>query len=252
MIHIALCGAYGRMGKAITEAVTEDRTFGLSYLIDTKEDSLMAAIGKAVRLSDIIDAADLDVVVDFTPPESVLYNLKLAVANKRPFVTGSTGFTPEQFAEFKDIAKNGRVFYSPNFSLGIYVMQNLLKKAAELMPEGYDVEIVDFHHNKKVDAPSGTALRLAEILTDAYTDRELVFGRGRGIQPRKVSDITIHALRGGDVVGDHTVIFTGNGERIELAHKSISRKTLASGVLQAVKFLKSATENRLYGMDDLF
>lgn len=252
MIHIALCGAYGRMGKAITEAVAEDKTFGLSYLIDTKEDSLMASIGKAVRLSDIIDAADLDVVVDFTPPESVLYNLKLAIANNRPFVTGSTGFTPEQFAEFKEIAKNGRVFYSPNFSLGVYILQKLLKQAAELMPEGYDVEIVDFHHNKKVDAPSGTALRLAEILTSTYNDRELIFGRGQGINPRQAKDITIHALRGGDVVGDHTVIFAGNGERIELAHKAISRKTLACGALQAVKFLKTAQENRLYGMEDLF
>lgn len=252
MINIALCGAYGRMGKAITEAASEDKSFNLSYMIDTKEDSLFASIGKAMRLSDVIDAADIDVVVDFTPPESVLYNLKLALNHHKPFVTGSTGFTPEQMAEFKTLAKTGKVFYSPNFSIGVFVLQNLLKKAVELMPDGYDIEMIDFHHNKKVDAPSGTALKLAEILTNAYKNKELKFGRSNGINPRKSQDITIHALRGGDVVGDHTIIFAGNGERIELAHKAISRKTFACGVLQAVKFLKTAKENRLYGMDNLF
>lgn len=252
MINIALCGGYGKMGHAITDFAQFSDHFNISYIIETPEKCLLTNLGIGVRLIDVIDHEDIDVVVDFTSTKSCLEHMKISIDNGKPFVTGTTGFSPEETEEMKNMAKKGRVFYSPNFSLGIFILGRLLGTISELAKNDYDIEILEMHHNQKTDAPSGTALKLKDILTRSNPDYSVIYGRKGVCEPRKRSEIAIHTLRGGDVVGDHKVIFAGNGERIELTHKAISRKTFASGLFRAVDYISTQKENRLYGMEDLF
>jgi len=249
MINIALCGGFGRMGKAITELCMTDDEINLAYIIDTKEESLLGNIGIGVRLSDIIDFVDL--IVDFTPAKSCLFNLKLAASKNKPFVTGTTGFSDQEFSEIKQLSEKNKIFYSPNYSIGVNVLFKLIQKACEYAENDYDIEIVEMHHKLKTDSPSGTALKINDIIKEKFQDHKTLYGRHGVNSLRKKNEITIHSLRGGDVIGDHTVIFSGNGERIEIAHKACSRKTFASGVLKAVKFLIKQDKNKLYGMDDM-
>jgi len=252
MINIALCGGYGKMGKAITEMCERSDRFNISYIIETPEKCLLTNLGMGVRLADVIDHEDIDVVVDFTSKKSCMEHLKLSLDNNKPFLTGITGFSEDETAEINTLAKKGRVFYSPNFSLGIHILGKLLKTISDLAKDDYDIEIVEMHHNQKADAPSGTALKLRDILLKNNPEYSTIYGRKGTYEPRKRSEIAIHTLRGGDVVGDHKVIFAGNGERLELTHKAISRKTFASGVFKAIEFLINQKENKLYGMEDLF
>lgn len=252
MINIALCGGYGKMGKTIIEMCEASDRFNISYIIETPEKCLLTDLGMGIRLADVIDHDDIDVVVDFTSKKSCLEHLKLSVANNKPFLTGITGFSEAEMAEFKKIAAKGRVFYSPNFSLGIHILGKLLCTISDLAKNDYDIEILEMHHNQKVDAPSGTALKLRDILLKNNPGYSTIYGRKGTYEPRKRSEIAIHTLRGGEVVGDHQVIFAGNGERLELTHKAISRKTFASGVFKAVEFIIKQKKNKFYGMDDLF
>ncbi|MBU4486200.1 MAG: 4-hydroxy-tetrahydrodipicolinate reductase [Candidatus Delongbacteria bacterium] len=252
MINIALCGGYGKMGRAITEICETSDRFRISYIIETPEKCLLTNLGMGIKLADIIDHDDIDVVVDFTPKKSCIEHLKISIENNKPFLTGTTGFDESEMLEIKEIAGKGKVFYSPNFSLGIYILGKILNCISELTKDDYDIEILEMHHNQKVDAPSGTALKLKDILLKNSPDYNVIYGRKGAYEPRKRNEIAIHTLRGGDVVGDHTVIFAGNGERLELTHKAISRKTFASGVSKAIEFLINQKENKLYGMEDLF
>ena len=255
MLNLAICGGYGRMGKAIYETITEDsvinKNFNIKYIIDVSDKNLFPkGIEYSSSLEKIIQE-NIDIVIDFTPPVSTIENLKAAVKKKIPFVSGTTGFTKEQLSEFNSLSKQGKIFYAPNFSIGINVMQKLLTKAAELLKEDYDIEIVEMHHNQKVDAPSGTALKLHDTLINSYPDYKTIYGREGETGKRPKKEIAIHTLRGGDVIGDHKVIFAGNGERIEIGHKAVSRRVFASGVLKACLFMSGVREDGLYGMDDL-
>lgn len=252
MINIALCGGYGKMGKAITEMCENSDRFNISYIIETPEKCLLTDLGMGVKLADVIDHEDIDVVVDFTSKRSCLEHLKLSIENNKPFLTGITGFSEEEMGEIRKLSSSGKIFYSPNFSLGIHILGKLLNTISDLAKDDYDIEILEMHHNQKVDAPSGTALKLRDILLKNNPGYSTIYGRKGTYEPRKRSEIAIHTLRGGDVVGDHKVIFAGNGERLELTHKAISRKTFASGVFKAVEFLIAQKENKLYGMEDLF
>jgi 4-hydroxy-tetrahydrodipicolinate reductase len=252
MINIALCGGYGKMGRTITDFCEGDSRFNISYIIETPEKCLLTNLGMGIKLIDVIDHDDIDVVVDFTSKRSCMEHLKISVENNKPFVTGTTGFDEAEMADMKKIAEKGKVFYAPNFSLGIHILGKMLKSISELTRNDYDIEILEMHHNQKADAPSGTALKLKDILLKTNPEYSVIYGRKGVYEPRKHSEIAIHTLRGGDVVGDHKVIFAGNGERLELTHKAISRKTFASGVFKAVEFIIKQKENRLYGMDDLF
>ena len=178
--------------------------------------------------------------------------MKISIENGKPYVTGTTGFSDEDMSKIKAMSKNGKVFYSPNFSPGIYILGKALKKVSELAQDDYDIEMIEMHHNQKTDAPSGTALKLRDILLDSYPAHNVIYGRKGNYDPRVRDEIAIHTLRGGDVVGDHKVIFAGNGERLELSHRASSRNTFAFGVLKAVEYITKQNEDRLYGMDDLF
>ncbi len=254
MLNLAICGGYGRMGKAIYETITEDdfnnKNFNIKYIIDVSDKKLFQNISYSSSLENIIKD-NIDIVIDFTPPASTIENLKTVIKNNISFVSGTTGFTKEQLSEFNSLSEQGKVFYAPNFSIGINVMQKLLTKAAELLKEDYDIEIVEMHHKQKVDAPSGTALTLHETLIKSYPDYNTIYGREGETGKRPKKEIAIHTLRGGDVVGDHKVIFAGNGERIEIGHKAVSRKVFASGVLKACLFMSGIDVYGLYGMDDL-
>ncbi|MFO7810805.1 MAG: 4-hydroxy-tetrahydrodipicolinate reductase [Candidatus Delongbacteria bacterium] len=252
MINLALCGGYGKMGRAINDICENSDRFNISYIIETPEKCLLTNLGMGIRLADVIDHNDIDVVVDFTSKRSCMEHLKISVEHNKPFLTGTTGFDDSEMEEIKAISKKGRVFYSPNFSLGIYILGRMLKCIADLTKEDYDIEMLEMHHNQKTDAPSGTALKLRDILLDGNSEYSVIYGRKGITEPRKRNEIAIHTLRGGDVVGDHKVIFAGNGERLELTHKASSRKTFASGVFRAINFLLEQKENRLYVMEDLF
>ena len=251
MINVAICGAFGRMGKAISEMCREDSNIRTAYLIDTKEESVLGTVGKALRLSDVIDNGDIDVIIDFTLPESSLFHMNLAVEKNIPFVTGTTGYSENQLNAITGLAEEGRIFYAPNFSIGINIMLKMLKQAASLVRDDYDIEIVEMHHNQKVDAPSGTAIKIHDTLKESFQDYNTIYGRQGITGKRNRKEIGVHTLRGGDVVGDHTVIFAGNGERLEVGHKATSRKTFASGVVKAAKFMAKIKKNGIYNMDDL-
>lgn len=252
MINIALCGGYGRMGRTISELCEAGEKFNVSYIIETNDKCLLTNLGIGIKLSDVIDHDDIDVVVDFTDKESCLSHMKISIENGKPFVTGTTGFNNNDMHEINNIAKNGKVFYAPNFSPGIYILGKALQNIAKLAQNDYDIEMLEMHHNQKTDAPSGTALKLRDILLNSYPGHNVIYGRKGDYTPRSRNEIAIHTLRGGDVVGDHKVIFAGNGERLELTHRAISRNTFAFGVLKAIKYIINQNEDRLYGMDDLF
>lgn len=252
MINIALCGGYGKMGRAINDICESSDRFNISYIIETPEKCLLTNLGMGIKLDDVIDHDDIDVVVDFTSKKSCLEHLNISIKHNKPFLTGTTGFDDAEMEEISRISGNGKVFYSPNFSLGIYILGRMLKCIADLTREDYDIEILEMHHNQKTDAPSGTALKLRDILLEGNPDYSVIYGRKGISEPRSRKEIGIHTLRGGDVVGDHKVIFAGNGERLELTHKANSRKTFASGVFRAIDFLMEQKENRLYKMEDLF
>jgi len=194
-----------------------------------------------------------NVALDFTSAEAAVAHLRLAVQGQSPIVIGSTGFTPALQAELDDLAPRTRCVVAPNMSVGIAVLQGLVREAARALGDAFDPEIVEMHHRLKVDAPSGTALALARTVADATgrdLTRDAVYGREGLVGKRRAGELGVLALRGGDVVGDHTVIFAGLGERIELTHRAQSRECLARGAIRAGCWLVGQPLGR-YGMHDV-
>ena len=249
MIKIVIAGVSGRMGHALLEGVLADVDLQLHGALD-RADSPQIGQDAGVQLgknSGVIITGDVtealkgaDVLVDFTRPEASLLYLEACKHAGVKHVIGTTGFTVEQKAKITAAAKEIAIVFAPNMSVGVTLLINLVEQAAKVLNDGYDIEVVEMHHRHKVDAPSGTALRLGEAaalglrqnLSDcAIYAREGVTGE------REAGKIGFATLRGGDVVGDHTVIFAGIGERVEITHKASSRATFALGALRAAKFL---------------
>jgi 4-hydroxy-tetrahydrodipicolinate reductase len=233
-VKIAVTGCGGRMGRAVIEAVQADRELTLGATVD---------IG-----SPLSPLAAADVVIDFTRPEGTLEHLKHAKAA----VIGTTGFSPAQQRSIQEAAKRIPVVMSPNFAIGVNVIFRLAGIAAAALGDAYDVEIVEAHHRHKVDAPSGTALKIGEVIARALQRGPEAFIHGRkgdtGERPER--QIGFHAIRGGDIVGEHTVIFAGAGERVELTVRSQSRANYATGAVRAAKWLKGRPAG-LYSMEDV-
>jgi 4-hydroxy-tetrahydrodipicolinate reductase len=187
-----------------------------------------------------------DVLIDFTRPEGTLAHLRHA----RAMVIGTTGFTEEDKGRIAEAAKRIPIVMAANFAVGVNAVYKLAETAARILGDAYDVEIVEAHHRHKVDAPSGTALQLGEIIAGALHKKDFVFGRKGVIGERQPKQIGFHAIRGGDIVGEHTVIFAGTGERVEVTVRSQSRTTYAQGALRAAKFLRGKAPG-LYGMGDV-
>ena len=248
-IRVAVAGASGRMGRMLIEAVEQAPDCVLSAALDVPGSPALGLDATAWlgRASGVLVAADVaaaaaasDVLIDFTRPEGTLAHLQACRAHGTRMVIGTTGFSSEQKAEVAAHAQHIGVVMAPNMAVGVNVVLQLLDMAARALNEGYDIEIVEAHHRHKVDAPSGTALRMGEVVASAL-GRNLqdcaVYGREGVTGERDPSTIGFATVRGGDVVGDHTVMFMGTGERIEITHKSSSRVTYAQGSLRAARFL---------------
>jgi 4-hydroxy-tetrahydrodipicolinate reductase len=234
-VKVAVAGAGGRMGRAVIEAVQADKALTLAATLD---------IG--APLSPIAAA---DVLIDFTRPEGTLEHLKLCKAA----VIGTTGFSETQLKAIRDKAKSIPIVLSPNFAIGVNVVFRLAETAAAALGDAYDVEIVEAHHRHKVDAPSGTALKLGEVIASSLKrnlQKEAKHGRHGDTGERPAKQIGFHAIRGGDIVGEHTVIFAGSGERVEVTVRSQSRMTYAAGALRAAKWLQGRPAG-LYDMGDV-
>ena len=261
-LNIAVAGASGRMGRMLVEAVAASTDCRLSGALDVADSPALgsdplAALG---RHSDVRITADLlaglagaDVLIDFTRPEGTLAHLAVCRQLGVAAVIGTTGFNEAQKAQIAGLAQHIAIVMAPNMSLGVNVVLKLLDMAARALADGYDIEVIEAHHRHKVDAPSGTALAMGEVLaraTGRKLDEAAVWGRHGVTGERDPASIGFSVIRGGDIVGDHTVIFAGTGERIEITHKSASRVGYAQGSLRAARFLAGRPPG-LYGMDDV-
>ncbi|WP_326537950.1 4-hydroxy-tetrahydrodipicolinate reductase [Pseudorhodoferax sp.] len=259
---VAIAGASGRMGRTLIEAVLASGDCRLSGALDLAASPALgqdaaAFLGKPAGVAITADLAQglqgADALIDFTRPEGTLAHLRACRAQGTALVIGTTGFSEAQKAEIVDAARDIAIVMAPNMSVGVNVTLKLLQLAAKAMPVGYDIEIVETHHRHKIDAPSGTALKMGEVIAEAM-GRDLkdcaVYAREGVTGERDPSTIGFQSLRGGDVVGDHTVLFAGTGERIEITHKATSRMNYAIGSLRAVRFL-AGRKNGLYSMFDV-
>ena len=258
--HIAVAGASGRMGQMLIDAIRAADDCRLSGALDIASSP---AIGKdagsfsgqptgVLITPDLrVGLADSQVLIDFTRPEGTLEHIKVCRELGVALVIGTTGFTEAQKAVIAEASKDIAIMMAPNMSVGVNVTLKLLEMAAKALATGYDIEIIEAHHRHKVDAPSGTALKMGEVIADAL-GRDLkdcaVYAREGVTGERDPSSIGFATIRGGDIVGDHTVLFAGTGERIEISHKSSSRATYAQGSLRAVRFLG----NQKTGLFDMF
>ncbi len=261
MIHrITVAGASGRMGQMLIEAV---RSADDCTLVGALDVATAAALGSDAMVflgqsSGVVITADLrlglanaQTLIDFTRPEGTLAHLRVCRESGVNMVIGTTGFSDAQKAEIAAAARDIAIVMAPNMSVGVNVTLKLLEMAAKALATGYDIEIIEAHHRHKVDAPSGTALKMGEVIAAAL-GRDLkqcaVFAREGVTGERDPSSIGFASIRGGDIVGDHTVLFAGTGERIEITHKAASRATYAQGSLRAVRFLA----DQKTGLFDMF
>ena len=262
-LRIAVAGASGRMGHALIEAIGASPDLVLAAALDAPgSPALGQPAGPAAgapRVTDDVRAglAAADVLIDFTRPEGTLAHAAVCRELGVRMVIGTTGFSDMQKAEIAGHARAIAIVMAPNMSIGVNVVLGLLDVAARALDAGFDVEIVEAHHRHKLDAPSGTALKMGEVVA-AATGRDLktdaVYARDGFSAPgggeRAARTIGFSSIRGGDIVGDHTVLFAGNGERIEITHRSSSRATYAEGSLRAARFLAERSSG-LYGMSDV-
>jgi 4-hydroxy-tetrahydrodipicolinate reductase len=254
-MKLAVAGAGGRMGRALIEAIEADDALSLAAALDAPGSAAIGQAAAGVKVAEDVDAAvrACDALVDFTRPEGTLRHLEACLRHGRAMVIGTTGFAPPQLEAIRQAGQRIAIVFSPSFAVGVNVLFKLVDTAARALGDGFDIEIVEAHHRHKVDAPSGTALRLGEIAAQA-TGRRLaeaaVHGRHGDVGERTGREIGFHAVRGGDIVGDHTVMFAGIGERLELVVRSQSRMTYASGAVRAAKWLCKRPAG-LYDMADV-
>ena len=261
-LRIAVAGASGRMGHMLVEAVLGADDCVLGAALDLAGSAAIAKdAGDFIgRNTGVIVSADIevalknaDVLIDFTRPEGTLQHLAVCVKLGVKMVIGTTGFDAAGKRAIADAAQKNAIMFAPNMSIGVNLTLKLLELAARTLPSGYDVEIIEAHHRMKVDAPSGTALRMGEVVAQAMGrdhDKVAVYDRKGETGARKDESIGYAVVRGGDLVGDHTVMFIGQGERIEISHRASSRMTYAQGALRACRFLRDKP-NGLFDMQDV-
>ena len=261
-IKIAIAGCGGRMGKTLLESVLQADDLVLHAALEHtasaqlgQDAGALIASACGVKITADVAAAlnGADVLIDFTRPEGTLHHLEVCKKLGVNMVIGTTGFNAQQKAQLGAAAQHIGIVFAPNMSVGVNLTFKLLEIAAKVLNHGYDIEIVEAHHRHKVDAPSGTALGMGEVIAKTL-GRDLsqcaVYGREGVTGERDPSTIGFATVRGGDIVGDHTVMFAGIGERIEITHKASSRATFALGALRAARFLKENSSG-LYNMQDV-
>ena len=263
MLKIAVAGIAGRMGKTIVEAIskTEGVTLGAASVrhnspsIEEEVGSLCGLPPLGVYAVDDLGETleDFDVLIDFTSPAATMKHLEFCLSGKKKIIIGTTGFSDEQKASIAEASKQIPIVFAPNMSVGVNLCLKLLEQAAKVIGEDSDVEIIEAHHRHKKDAPSGTALKMGEVVADALgrnLDDVAVYGREGNIGERDGLTIGFESIRAGDIVGDHTVMFAGEGERVEITHKSSSRMNYATGSVRAALWLQDK-ESGLYDMQDV-
>lgn len=247
MIRIVLNGCGGKMGKMVTECAKNFKNVEIVAGIDKFGCESSYPVFKSTDELNV----EYDVLLDFSRADALDDLLALTEKTKKPLVICSTGFSDEQVELIKEKSKTLPLFRSGNMSVGINLINALLRKVAPILYGNYDIEIIEKHHNQKVDSPSGTALLLADTIKESIADATYYVHGRNGQKKREKAEIGIHAVRGGSIVGDHEVIFAGSGEVIELSHKAISREVFAVGALKACTFMANVTEAGLYNMDDV-
>lgn len=262
-MRVAIIGASGRMGKTLIEAVNQREGLTVSAAIERPDSTLLgadagelAAIGKlgvgvVGDLEQVVD--EFDVLIDFTTPETTARNLDICVAHNKKIIIGTTGFDESGLEAIEQAAQNIAVIFAANFSVGVNLCLKLLAQAAEVLDDGYDIEVIEGHHRHKVDAPSGTALRMGQVVADTL-GRDLkqcaVYGREGITGARDPKTIGFSTVRAGDIVGDHTVLFATEGERVEITHKASSRMTFAKGAARCCGWIADKSHG-LFDMQDV-
>ena len=264
-MRVAIPGCAGRMGRALVQALAaaDDMVLGAASEVpgapavgqDAGTVAGLSPLGVSVTDDTAALAGDADGVIDFSAVPVTLQLARICADGELPMVVGTTGFDQQQRQTLSEAAERIPLVLAPNMSVGVNVLFQLVHQAARLLGEGYDLEVVEAHHHHKLDAPSGTARRIVEILADATTEQGALQDRARhgregDVGARATSEIGIHAVRGGDIVGEHTVMFCGQGERVELVHKATSRQTFAGGALRALRWARGRSPG-LYDMQDV-
>jgi 4-hydroxy-tetrahydrodipicolinate reductase len=261
-MKIAIAGSSGRMGRTLVEAVCSSKDLKLSAALEIARsaqlgkdagEALGIASGIPISADYAAGIAASDCLIDFTRPEGSLQHLDACLKSGTKMVIGTTGFSAQDKQRIVDASKRIAIVFAPNMAVGVNAAFKLAEVAAKILGDAYDVEIIEAHHRHKVDAPSGTALKLGEVVAAAL-GRDLktcaVYGREGDTGERDPKTIGFHAVRGGDIVGEHTVIFAGSGERVEVTVRSQSRMTYAAGALRAARFLGGKASG-LYDMQDV-
>ncbi|HHW57079.1 MAG TPA: 4-hydroxy-tetrahydrodipicolinate reductase [Clostridia bacterium] len=247
MTRIIIHGCNGKMGKVVAKLVGENPEFKVVAGIDKNTSPLDFPVYE--DLKEVKEEAD--VVIDFSYHEAVPNLVKAAIEKKLPVVIATTGLSEKELKVIEEASKEIPIFKSANMSLGVNVLINLVKEAAKILQQGFDIEIIEKHHNMKKDAPSGTALMIADAINQVLNDKkEYVYGRHTKTEQRKPNELGIHSIRGGTIVGEHEVIFAGHDEVITIRHSAQSREVFGYGALQAAKFIINQKPG-LYTMEDL-
>ena len=251
MTKVIVCGGCGKMGSKVAQLIYQNKDMGLIGIIESpshpgigKDWGISVGLGNTGiiikdNLEEIIQ--NTDQVVEFTNPKVSLQHLEIVSKYKKAMITGTTGFLPEETEKIKNLASDIPFLLSPNMSLGVNLLFKLAVETTAALGDDYDIEIVEAHHRFKKDAPSGTAKKLAQEIAKAKgvnLDEVAIYGREGTTGERGKGEIGIHSIRGGDIAGEHTVMFTALGERLELTHKAHSRNTFAYGTIQAIKFME--------------
>ena len=263
MINVIVCGGCGKMGSAVARLVQQNEDMKLVGVIESpshpgigKDWGMSVGLGETKiivkdNLEEIIQNADQ--IVEFTNPRISLKHLEIVSKHKKTIIIGTTGFSSEEIKEINKLAQDIPFLLSPNMSLGVNLLFKLAAETAAALGDDYDIEIVEAHHRFKKDAPSGTAKKLAQEIAKAKgvnLDEVVIYGREGLIGERKRGEIGIHSIRSGDITGEHTIMFTALGERLELTHKAHSRDTFAYGTIQAIKFMEGKPPG-FYEMKDV-
>lgn len=269
MINVAVTGAAGRMGSMIIKAIMEQDDLKVVAAIEAPNTPLegkdvgeIIGIGNinvpitpANKLNELLKLIKPDVLIDFTIANAAINTIKTAAKNNVNLIVGTTGFSEKQGNEIKEVISETKIkaVISPNMAIGVNVFFKIIKDVASILSD-YDIEIIEAHHKHKKDAPSGTAVKAFEIMKNELgneTDKTCVHGRKGLIGERKPEEIGIHSIRGGDIVGDHTVLFAGEGERLEITHRASSRQAFVNGVIKAIKYIPQAKNAEISNMNDV-
>ncbi|KHD38508.1 dihydrodipicolinate reductase [Clostridium acetobutylicum] len=247
MVKILLNGCGGKMGTAITNLSNNYDNVSISAGVDKfPKSNTSYPVFKSIAEVNV----DCDVILDFSRPDSLDEILKYSSQKKLPIVLCTTGYTNEQIDKINEFSRNHTVFRSANMSIGVNIVNNILKSVSSILYENYDIELIEKHHNQKVDSPSGTALLLADTIKNAISEKiDYIYGR-EGVSKKKHNEIGIHAVRGGSIVGEHDLIFAGEGETIEIKHTAQSRDVFAAGSLKACMYICDKGPG-LYDMNDV-